>query len=348
MQLGGNTRMRLCEQDEYPHPIEAAHNFNESMYINLFDHQQRIGGWFRVGNRPNEGHAEVSFCVYLPDGRVAFAFSRPASTTNNTFSAGGLTFAVDEPFRTLDLTFAGEILILDNPQAMEEPRQAFAEAPRLQARAELRFTAITPVYGGEVVDAEGNPLQEKPDEAFARAHYEQHMQGVGTISIGSEQFELNGLGLRDHSWGPRYWQNLYWYRWFPMAFSTDFGINISIIQMRNGTRPIWGMVYDTRQGEAPVYHHVCDARLTSEWDARHQATAQSIWLKTEAGREYEITGRALSMIPLRNRRQNDRGEWQLTRITEAMSLFHCDGEQGFGMAEYLDQIEAGLPAGKDC
>ncbi len=31
-----------------------------------------VGGWFRIGNRPNEGHAEMSACVYLPDGRVAF------------------------------------------------------------------------------------------------------------------------------------------------------------------------------------------------------------------------------------------------------------------------------------
>lgn len=348
MQLGGATRMRLSDQDEYPHPIEAAHNFNESMYINLFDHQQRIGGWFRVGNRPNEGHAEVSFCVYLPDGRVAFAFSRPESTTNTAFSAGGLTFAVEQPFRTLTLTFAGEVLILDDPQRMTDPRQAFLESPRAPAEANLRFTAFTPVYGGEVVDADGNPLPEKADEAFARAHYEQHMQGEGTIHIGAQQFNLQGFGLRDHSWGPRYWQNLYWYRWFPMAFSAEFAINISIIQMRNGTRPIWGMVYDTRQGEAPIYQHVCDARLQSRWDDHHQAQAQSIWLKTEAGREYEVSGTALSMIPLRNRRQNDQGEWQLTRITEAMSQFNCDGVQGFGMAEYLDQIENSLPVGLDC
>ena len=72
MDLGKNAHIRLEPEDEYMHPIEAASNFNESMYINLFDHDQACGGWFRVGNRPNEGHAEMSFCFYLPDGRVAF------------------------------------------------------------------------------------------------------------------------------------------------------------------------------------------------------------------------------------------------------------------------------------
>jgi hypothetical protein len=52
--------MRLDPADEFTHPVEAARNFNESVYLNLFDHGQRMGGWFRVGNRPNEGHAEVS------------------------------------------------------------------------------------------------------------------------------------------------------------------------------------------------------------------------------------------------------------------------------------------------
>jgi len=36
-----------------------------------------MGGWVRMGNRPNEGYAEVTVCLYLPDGRVAFNYKRP-------------------------------------------------------------------------------------------------------------------------------------------------------------------------------------------------------------------------------------------------------------------------------
>ena len=53
--MTGMTRFRLAPEDEHTHPVEPARNFNESMYINLFDHAQRQGVWFRVGNRPNEG-----------------------------------------------------------------------------------------------------------------------------------------------------------------------------------------------------------------------------------------------------------------------------------------------------
>jgi hypothetical protein len=62
---------RIEPQDEYTHAPDAAANFNESVYMNAFDAAQRLGGWMRLGNRVNEGYAELSVCLYLPDGRVA-------------------------------------------------------------------------------------------------------------------------------------------------------------------------------------------------------------------------------------------------------------------------------------
>ena len=61
---------RLRPEDEYTHTPEAAANYNESMYFNVFDPASKVGGWFRLGNRPNEGYAEMTVCLYLPGGRV--------------------------------------------------------------------------------------------------------------------------------------------------------------------------------------------------------------------------------------------------------------------------------------
>ena len=57
--VGEGIRIRLEPEDEYTHPIEAAENFNESMYFNLFDPERKLGGWFRLANRPNEGKGDV-------------------------------------------------------------------------------------------------------------------------------------------------------------------------------------------------------------------------------------------------------------------------------------------------
>ena len=348
MDLGKNAHIRLNPEDEYMHPIEAASNFNESMYINLFDHQQKLGGWFRVGNRPNEGHAEMSFCFYLPDGKVAFMFQRASIDNNDALDAGGMKFEVIEPFKTLKVTYQGKACLMANPQDMENPKAAFKNNPLVEASAEITFNGITPVYGGEAVDDNGNPIEEAPEESFARAHYEQHMSGSGTVTIGDQTIEFSGFGMRDHSWGPRYWQNLYWYRWLPMVFNDQFAINISIVQMASGRQHVWGMVYDTRNGGPPEYDLIETATLSSTLDDKDQAQAQVSEFTTVSGRRYHVTGEALALIPLRNRRQTDTGEWRNTRITEAMSRFECDGCVGYGMSEYLDQIVDGKPVGIAC
>ena len=99
---GKGVRVRLDPQDEYTHPIEAAQNFNESMYFNVFDRAGRIGAWFRLANRPNEGRGEMSCCVYLPDGRIGFMFARPEGRTNEAFSGGGMSFDIVEPLVQAD------------------------------------------------------------------------------------------------------------------------------------------------------------------------------------------------------------------------------------------------------
>jgi hypothetical protein len=53
----------------------------------------------------------------------------------------------------------------------------------------------------------------------------------------------------------------------------------------------------------------------------------------------------MSLIPLRNRRRKPDGEDLMTRITEGMTEYTCDGEVGYGLSEYLDQIVDGEPVG---
>lgn len=342
MDLGKNQRIRLEPEDEYTHPIEAASNFNESMYINLFDHRQKMGGWFRVGNRPNEGHSEVSCCLYLPDGSVAFMFQRPENKgRNDAIAAGGMAFEVQDPFRQLTLNYSGKVCLLKDPTEMENPKAAFANNPMVPCDIKLSYRGVSPVYGGEAVDDEGNPIEENPEESFARGHYEQHMAGEGTISVGDQTFQVTGLGLRDHSWGPRYWQNLYWYRWLPINFTEDFAMNVSIVTMASGKQFIWGMTLEGNE-----YHMIEDARLTTDYDDNYYPRGYGLWAKT-AQREYEVEGNVLSLIPLRNRRQKDDGEWMKTRIIEGFTQVQCNGKIGYGMTEYLDQMVNGRPVGKD-
>ena len=74
-------------RDAYPHEPEPVSNYNESMYFNFFDRSRKSGGFVRLGNRANEGYAEMTIALYLPDGSVLFQYKRPEITSNDAFDA---------------------------------------------------------------------------------------------------------------------------------------------------------------------------------------------------------------------------------------------------------------------
>jgi len=335
----GKFLMKLVPEDDYMHPLEAASNFNESMYFNVFDRASNIGAWFRLANRPNEGKGEMTCCVYLPDGRVGFMFARPERRDNEALDGGGMKFSVVEPHKRLDVSYRGKLCVLANPQEMADPARAFKTNPMAEAEIDLRFEGVSPMFGGEPVNADGSPIEQKADESFARGHTEQHTRARGSIRVGDETFPIDGLGLRDHSWGPRYWQAIYWYRWLPMNFSEDFAMMISIT-CRPGEAPrAGGMVL--RDGE---YVMIRNARIETVYDEHQCQETLRAWASTDE-REYEVTGRVMSLIPLRNRRHTPDGEELVTRITEGMTEYTCDAQVGYGLSEYLDQIVDGEPVG---
>jgi hypothetical protein len=333
--------VRLAPGDEYPHAPGTEKNYNESMYFNVIDPGTRVGGWFRIGNRPNEGYAEVSICLYLPDGRVGFMFQRAPIADNKEMNAGGLRIDVVEPFKRLKLSYRGNILVLAAPKDMADPKRAFRNNPVLPCEIALDYEGVSPMYGGETVRADGSAIELDPEKSFARAHYEQHCAATGEFIVGPEHHSLSGYGLRDKSWGPRYWQAIDWYRWCPMNFGRDFGMMLSVIGNGEGGVREGGMVFSDG-----AYDLISACRIDSEWDEDDCQTSLRASVTTQGGKSYEVSGRVLSLIPLRNRRTTPEGRELITRITEGMTEYHCNGRVGYGLSEYLDQIVNGVPNGK--
>ncbi len=60
---------------------------------------------------------------------------------------------------------------------------------------------------------------------------------------------------------------------------------------------------------------------------------------------YEIEGKVLNLIPLRNRRTTPDGEKLVTRISEGLTEWKMRKRTGFGLSEYLDQIIDDKPVG---
>jgi len=331
-------RVRLEPEDEYLHELGPEPTFNESMYFNLYDPGIGLGGFFRLGNRANEGRGEMTTCLYLPDGRVAFMFARPTVTTNDAFDAAGMRFEVIEPFERLTVHYEGKVVLLEDPLAMADPRRAFTENPYAEASVALDYTRVSDMFGGEPDEP-----HERPGEEFARGHYEQLVAATGTISVGDQRWSVAGFGLRDHSWGPRTWQAPWYYRWLTGNVGREFGFMGSRIARRDGEGTRGGFVWDG--GTLRPCHSF---EIATDWDGPdhyHRAVHATLHARDDDGtpRTWRITGRVLNLIPLRNRRDG-----LVTRISEGLTEWTLeDGRVGYGLSEYLDQIVDGRPVGLD-
>jgi len=332
--------VRLDPSDEYMHELGPEPNFNESMYINLFDPAEQLGGWFRIGNRANEGQAEMTVCLYLPDGRVGFMFKRPSITSNDAFDAGGMRWTIVTPFEELRVDYAGKVVALTDPTQMADPRAAFANNPYEACEVHLTFTGQgrASMFGGEP-----DTPHEAPGEEFAKGHYEQLVEGHGTIAVGDHVWSVRGFGLRDHSWGPRFWQAPWYYRWLTANVDRDFGFMASRVAKRDGAGTRGGFVWEGGK------IHVCDdvtlSTETTGVNAYHRAINATL-RSSRSGTEWSFDGEVLNLIPLRNRRTDPDGNELLTRISEGMTRWTMsDGRVGYGLSEYLDQIIDGQPVG---
>ncbi|MDP6970746.1 MAG: hypothetical protein QF921_04415 [Pseudomonadales bacterium] len=308
----------LTPEDDYTHPLGEEKNFNESVYFNFFDRAHNRGGFVRMGNRANEGYAEMTVIVWNPDGSALFNYAKPAIAHNDGWDAGGLKVEVVQATERIRTTYLGDALYLADPRAMQDPGKAFRENEKRRLEIDLTHIAVGPLYGHVGDPDDGNQ--------FARAHTEQHMRVEGTVRLGDEPaLEFSGHGLRDHSWGPRFWQATPSYRWITGNFGDDLGM----IVRTNGQGEGGGLFQEGDQ-----LNRIVRAKVETEYEPStnyHRALKADLEMDDGSVRVLEV--RVMGFIPLRNRRAGTN-----THVGEGMTEYTLDGERvGYGLSEYLDQ-----------
>ena len=332
----GTVRWICLDADDLMHENTGESNYNESAYYNFYDPAQRLGGFVRIGNRPNEGYAEMTLCLYLPDGTVGFMFGRPKIPDNARFDAGGMRFEVRAPMREHAIAYDGTACHLARPLDLLDPRAAFTNNPHLPAHVELTYAALSPAHGGELrEERDGQWVSIRAETAgqeFARGHLEQHGRATGSVAVGTQRWTIDGYGLRDRSWGPRYWQAPKSYRWLTMNFGPDAGIAAALTMQRDGGHVQGGYLYERGAKNRPIgrveveSHHAGAEQLHWGLEARlHPA---------DGGPPEEVSGRVLTMVPLRNRRAG-----VTTRIAEGLTEWQWRGRVGYGWSEFLDHVD---------
>ena len=330
---------RLDITDDYLHAVGPEPNWNESRYIDFHDPLSGLGGWFRIGMRPNEGHAEMSACITFPGRRCAFHFTR-APISGNGLSAGGQEWTIGDPYRVTTVSYDGPLAIFDDPWVLTDPKAAFESAPILPAAISLRVQT----YGLEAVMGSD---QAHIDRIFlpgqADWHYQHLCRVRGTVRIGDDVHEVDGRGGKDHSWGPRNWLAKIYLRWL-IAFSDDGELGFMLVRGVGPTKR-------TRSGhvwEHGTFYEVDDFEMRNTYNERAPYELLRTELTIRAGdRDWSSFGTPEGWLPLRHRARDENGDPALLRIVKSPTRWRFgDGRGGTGQCEIHDRLDAdGRPAG---
>jgi len=287
------------DADENPHLPTSEPNYSESVYLNYYDTNQEIGGFVRIGNRPNEHRAEVTNAIYMPHGEALFSYSSPAIDSNSSFEAGEIKYTVIEPFRQLELQYQGNMLYLKDPLALADPKAAYAKNPKFPLSMRLQVTSFGPVHDSV------NLSQARGQIQYWKEHYEQLVFIRGEMKFSDTSIRITAYGVRDHSWGARNWQ-LQSYRWLSGAFAEKSGFGLMYIDTPGGLKYRSGWLFN--DGETRL---IQDAEIKTEFGGplKTQNFIQLTLITTTD--RIRIKGKVLNLLPLRSRRHN-----MITHINE--------------------------------
>src|SRR5207245_10031427 len=205
-------------------------------------------------------------------------------------------------------------------------------APRtVEARIDLSFVPTTPA----IDFTQGLPEAEREALRPVGAHHvEQSGRWQGWVEVDGRQYDVEGTGSRDHSWGRRDWEAAEWWRLFTARFGDDLAVHALAVSA--GGRVVEGG-FVWRHGEVERIRRVAFAARRGPFGL----SGLDLELGTARGPLY-LTGqveRTLT-VPVQLARSLGRQlsgrPWRLL-LHENYTRYTCAGREGRGMAEITER-----------
>ncbi|MET0659047.1 MAG: hypothetical protein ABW110_12930 [Steroidobacteraceae bacterium] len=197
-------------RDELMHASQPVQNWTEYMYLFGYCLESQHGVSIHIGKESSDPTIwRATLGIFLPNGELLVAKYSGRNGTARGGGAGPLQVTCVEPFRIWTADFDGLAERTTHNAIMTRVHQD--TIPQL-ARFHLVFEGAAPMWdlekGGDMpslvlVDGEEAKQKNHPSKTY---HWEQLMKVRGEVSYGGKTYEINGGGVRDHSFGPRnYW-----------------------------------------------------------------------------------------------------------------------------------------------
>ncbi len=312
----------LGSEHDTAHEVETDEAWSESYYFNGYDPVTDTGIFTRIGVRPNEGTMDVGLSVWLPSqGLAEYRFVRDQHEMVDTvLEVGGVRYEMLEPMRTWRITADAE---------------AQADGAAVPIGLDLTFDSLIPAVG---VDATKKPSQGASAQTAAsvgKGHLEQAGRWTGTLTVDGDVHEWgDARGNRDKSWGPRRWGGPKMWRWFSInlggpspddmvhfggiRIGTDAGdLSRGWVWMDGEHASIREWRVKTELADDGLTHEICHVTAVDKKDREHELRADVMRV---ANIGYGRTG---------------------TVVNEGLARWSLGDRNGYGIAEYLHQLDDG-------
>jgi hypothetical protein len=182
----------LRDEDELPHAPARTPLWCENYLAYAYSPATQTGIWTHMCHRGGPPELwDEKFLVALPGDRYLAAKAFSPGYGDGGPRTCSLSIRCQEPYRRCAISYRGAARLITGAELREAP---VADGEHVPVELELECHALGPAYDfGE----------EKLDQSWGTGHYEQPFRCRGQLEYGGERIELDGTGLRDHSWGPR-------------------------------------------------------------------------------------------------------------------------------------------------
>jgi hypothetical protein len=185
----------LAAADERAHPPADEPWWGESWYFDFATEDAAVGGYVRIGWYPALGRAWYWACVVGEGRPLAIVIDHdivPPRGGSLEVRAEGLwaDHTIEVPFDHVTLGCEAFALGTDDPAEV----YGAARGDRVPLGLDLEW------------DTDGDVYPYPP----GTTRYEIPCRVHGEVLVGAERIEVDTVGQRDHSWGPRDWWTLGW------------------------------------------------------------------------------------------------------------------------------------------
>lgn len=322
----------LSARHDLAHPVEGDSAWSESYYFNAYDPPSDTGFFTRIGVRPNEGTIDVSLSLWLPGDQLGeYRFVRKQGEMVDTvLEVGDVRYQMLEPMALWSLGMEGDVQVRPG----HDPT---APARTTAVALDVTFSALTPAVGvdGQAGTQRASDASSATAASVGKGHLEQAGRWRGSLTVDGTRHDWSeARGNRDKSWGPRRWGGPRMWRWF----SINIGDSVHFGGIRIGTETgdlhrgwVWDGDRATSIREWQVRSELEDDGLTHR---RTHVTALD-----KAGRSHELDGEVLRVATVGRLGLSSGGP--TTVLNEGLARWTYNGHTGFGIAEYLHQLDSG-------